>query len=325
MFEIDKKKVRIWSMLGLSRTFGSVLEDLFKEDDKLVLSVADTGRMLAYESFLRNHPEHVMELGIAEQNMVAASAGLANEGYNVFASSYSTFLSSRALDQIRVNMGMMQIPIKLIGSGGGLADGSLSATHMGIEDVANCRCIPGMTVIVPADGVELVKTLFALLKYDHPAYVKLTGENTAPIIYKEDYDFEIGKSVELKKGKDVAIIANGVILKNALEAATILENDNIGCSVIDMHTVSPIDVDRLEELSKTKLIVTIEEHNIHGGLGSAVSEWYADKRDRPYQIMLGFSGDRYPLASEYDNLLRACGLDVGSIVERIKEAYKQCV
>lgn len=321
MLDINRKQIRVWSMLGLSRTFGSVLKDLLEADDRFLLSVADTGKIIAYDAFCKNNKERVLEIGIAEQNMIAASAGAANEGYDVYASSYSTFITARALDQIRVNMGMMKIPIKLIGIGGGLADGTLSATHMGIEDVANIRCIPGITVIVPADGLELVKTLFALLNYDKPAYVKLTGANTTPIIYSEDYDFEIGKANELKSGRDVAIIANGVILENALKAAAILENDGISCKVIDMHTVSPIDGKMLENIENMKLVVTIEEHSVRGGLGSAVAEWFSEKEKKPCQLMLGINKDEYPLANEYGALLYECKLDVDAIVQRIKDKF----
>lgn len=325
MIDISKKQIRIWSMLGLGRTFGSVLEELAEEDDRVVLSVSDTGKIIAYDSFKRNHPERVMEVGIAEQNMISASAGVANEGYTVFASSYSTFITSRALDQIRVNMGMMKIPVKLVGIGGGLADGTLSATHMGIEDVSNIRSIPGMTVVVPADGLELVKALFAALHYEKPIYIKLTGENQSPIIYKNDFEYEIGKANELKGGTDIAIVANGVILEKALKVADMLEAEGISCKVIDMHTVSPIDGEMLEKLSFMKLVVTIEEHSVRGGLGSAVAEWYAPKNTKPNQLILGVDKDSYPLACEYEELMRECGLDTDSLYKLIKNKYSSIV
>ena len=324
MLEIDKRRIRVWSMLGMSRTFGSVLEDMLCEDDRLVLSVADVGRIIAYNSFERNYPNHVFEMGIAEQNLITASAGLAHEGYNVFASSYSTFLTARALDQVRVNMGMMKLPIKLIGIGGGLADGTLSATHMGIEDVSNMRCIPGMTVIVPSDGLELVKVLFALLKYDKPAYVKLTGESSLPVIYREDFDYQIGKAItlcECEGDMDVAIISCGAILSRVMKAREILAADGIKCKVIDMHTIAPIDEQMLESLKSAKMIVTVEEHSVRGGLGSAIAEWYSDKKKRPVQLIIGVTGDSYPDASEYDNLLTKCRLDENSIAGKIKERF----
>lgn len=323
MIEIDRKRIRVWSMLGMSRVFGSVLEDIIKEKDNFVLAVADVGRIIAYNSFKRHYPDRVFELGIAEQNLINASAGLAHEGYTVFASSYSTFLTSRALDQIRVNMGMMKLPVKLIGIGGGLSDGSLSATHMGIEDVSNVRCIPGITVIVPADGLELVKVLFALLDYDKPAYVKLTGDANLPVVYSEDFEYEIGKAIVKREseGAQVAIVANGAILNNVLKAQEMLEADGIRCKVIDMHTVSPIDTRMLEELSDMKLLVTVEEHSVRGGLGSTVAEWYAEKKIRPQQLLIGIDTEAYPEANEYDALIRKCGLDSESIYRKVKEAY----
>lgn len=321
MPEIDKKHLRMWSMLGMSRIFGSILEDLLEEDDKFVLAVADVGRVMAYNAFLRKYPERVFEMGIAEQNLINASAGLVNEGFDVFASTYSTFLTARGLDQIRVNMGLMQLPLKLVGIGGGLGDGSMSATHMGLEDVANMSCIPGMTVIVPCDGLELVKTLFALLHYDKPAYVKLTGESGLPVIYSEDYEFEIGKSNVLKEGNDIAIIANGAVMSNVLEAAGRLEEENISCKVIDMHTVSPIDEEALESLMNMKMIFTVEEHCVRGGLGSAVAQWYADKPMNPPISVIGVDGQTYPLANEYSRLMEVCGLDSRSIYRTVREKY----
>lgn len=323
MIEFDRKSIRKWSILGMRRTVGAILSQLAEMDDRFTLTLADSGRYFLYEEFKRNHPDRVIDLGIAEQNVVAASAGMANEGYKVYAAAFATFLSARALDQVRVNLGYMGLPVKLIAGAGGLADGNLSATHMGLEDVSNMRNIPGMTVIVPADATELVKAMVALLDYDKPAYVKLTGRINLPVVYKEDYDFAIGKANVLREGEDVAIISNGIVTKNVLDAAAALEDEGISCKVINMHTVKPLDTKILEEISGMKLVVTVEEHVRTGGLGGAVSEFYAEYDVRPRQLIIAVEGETYPDSCEYDILLEECGLSKDKLVERIRKAYER--
>lgn len=322
MIEFNRKSIRIWSILGMRRTIGAVLSELAELDDKFVTTYADSGRYFLYEEFKRNHPDRVIDLGISEQNVVAASAGLENEGFNVYAFAFGTFLSARALDQVRVNLGMMQIPVKMIAGAGGLADGNLSATHMSLEDVSNMRNIPGMTVIVPADACELVKVLLALMNYDKPAYVKLTGRINLPVVYKEDYNYEIGKAITLKEGNDIAIVANGIILRNVLDAAKDLEEAGISCKVINMHTVKPLDTDILREIAGMKLIVTVEEHAKSGGLGGAVAEFYAEEEIRPRQMIIAVGGDTYPDSGEYDDLVDKCGMSRGKLVDRIKDKWE---
>lgn len=325
MIEINKKQIRVWSMLGMNRTFGSVLEDLYEIDKRFILMTADTGKPISYDSFYRNHPESVMDLGIAEQNMIASGAGMVTEGFNVFASTYSTFITARALDQIRVNMGGMKIPLKLIGIGGGLSEGTLSMTHMGIDDIAALRCIAGMSVLVPCDALELYKMLVALMCYDKPAYVKLTGSTACPVINKADYDFQIGKSIVLREGIDVAIIACGAIINNVLKAADFLENDGISCKVINMHTISPIDSEMLSSVSGMKMIVSVEEHSVHGGLGGIISEWFSDKSKRPPHLIIGVDTDEYPDANEYESLLELLGLTPDCIANKISEHFRTII
>lgn len=325
MVEINKKQIRVWSMLGMNRTLGSVLEDLYEIDKRFILMTSDTGKPISYDSFYRNHPENVIDLGIAEQNMVASGAGMVTEGFNVFASTYSTFITARALDQIRINMGGMKIPLKLIGMGGGFSEGSLSMTHMGIDDVAAVRCIPGISVLVPSDPLELYKMLVELMTYNKPAYIKLTGSTGCPVINKDDYAFQIGQSITLREGFDIAIIACGSILDNVLKAADILEQAGISCKVINMHTINPIDTDCLASVSGMKMIASVEEHSIHGGLGGSISEWFADKNERPPHLILGIDSDEYPDANEYESLLEIAGLTPHSIANKILERFRAII
>ena len=319
MIEITKKNIRVWSMLGMRRILGPAMKDIIEQDRKVLFATADTGRYYAYDDLLRTYPENVVDVGIAEQNLIGASAGLQNEGFNVYAVTYATFLTSRALDQIRVNLGYMGLGVKLIGEAGGMCDGNFSATHMALEDISNTRNIPNMRVITPADGMELVKTLIALKDAAYPAYVRMTGRFPIPVIYREDYDFEIGKAVTLREGKDVAILSNGTLLGDVLKTAEMLAEKGVDCKVINLHTVKPLDEEALRAVAGCKLVVTAEEHLLYGGLGSAVAEFYAQEPIRPRMLMLSV-GTQYPKAQEYDDLLKTCGLTAPQMAESILTA-----
>ena len=316
MIEITKKNIRVWSMLGMRRILGPAMKDIIEQDRKVLFATADTGRYYAYDDLLRTYPENVVDVGIAEQNLIGASAGLQNEGFNVYAVTYATFLTSRALDQIRVNLGYMGLGVKLIGEAGGMCDGNFSATHMALEDISNTRNIPNMRVITPADGMELVKTLIALKDAAYPAYVRMTGRFPIPVIYREDYDFEIGKAVTLREGKDVVILSNGTLLGDVLKTAEMLADKGVDCKVINLHTVKPLDEETLRAVAGYRLVVTAEEHLLYGGLGSAVAEFYAQEPIRPRMLMLSV-GTQYPKAQEYDDLLKTCGLTAPQMAESI--------
>ena len=322
MIEITKKNIRVWSMLGMRRILGPAIKDLVEQDRRVLFATADTGRYYAYDDLLRTYPENVVDVGIAEQNLIGASAGLQNEGFNVYAVTYATFLTARALDQIRVSLGYMGIGVKLIGEAGGMCDGNFSATHMGLEDISNVRNIPNMRVITPADGMELVKTLTALRDAEYPAYVRMTGRFPIPVIYKEDYDFRIGKAVTLREGKDIAFVSNGTLLGDVLKAADLLAEQGVDCKVVNLHTVKPLDEEALREIAGYKLVVTAEEHLLYGGLGSALAEFYAQEPVRPRMLMLSV-GTEYPRAAEYPDLLKNCGLDAESMANRIVEEIQK--
>ena len=322
MIEITKKNIRVWSMLGMRRILGPAIKDLVEQDRRVLFATADTGRYYAYDDLLRTYPENVVDVGIAEQNLIGASAGLQNEGFNVYAVTYATFLTARALDQIRVSLGYMGIGVKLIGEAGGMCDGNFSATHMGLEDISNVRNIPNMRVITPADGMELVKTLTALRDAEYPAYVRMTGRFPIPVIYKEDYDFRIGKAVTLREGKDIAFVSNGTLLGDVLKAADLLAEQGVDCKVVNLHTVKPLDEEALREIAGYKLVVTAEEHLLYGGLGSALAEFYAQEPVRPRILMLSV-GTEYPRAAEYPDLLKNCGLDAESMANRIIEEIQK--
>ncbi len=317
MQKITKRNARIWSMLGMRRVLGQVINDLPALDGAFVFMTADVARYFGVEKFQNDFPQRLLDMGIAEQNMVGVAAGMAKEGRHVFAATYATFVTARVLDQVRVNLGYMGLNVKLVGVGGGLAEGDLSPTHMGLEDIANIRSIPNIAIVSPADGASVVKALYALAEYDGPAYLRLTGKVNTPMVYTEDFEFEIGKSHILKEGGDLALVATGTLVATALEVAEKLEAAGTRCTVVDMHTIKPLDEAVLNQLAAHPYLVTLEEHMVAGGMGSAIAEYYASKRTRPVQLMLGVENS-YPMAGDYSDLLEACGLTAPQVLKRIE-------
>lgn len=318
MIEINKKNARIWSMLGMRRVLGIMLSELVEQDDRFVFINADVARYFGAEKFAEQYPEHYIDVGIAEQNMITVAAGMQKEGFNTMTATYATFTTSRALDQIRDSLAYMTIPVKMIGVGGGLGEGDLGATHMGLEDVSNIRTLPGITIVEPADCVELIKTLQSMINYNHPVYIRMTGKTNQPMIYKEDYHFKIGKANVLRQGNSrITLICAGTITAQALKAADTLKKEhNLDVDVIDMHTIKPLDTDMLNDLSSpNNTIIVLEEHMKVGGLGSAVVEYYAGRTEHPRVIVQGI--EDYPRANDYKELLKQVMMDSEGICKTV--------
>lgn len=309
--------IRTWSRLGPCGAYGLAALELPEIDDSMVACTADLCFYSGLDRFMRKYPDRIYNVGIAEQNLVGIAGGLAKEGFNPFVSTYASFATTRALDQVRVNMGYMKLPIKLIGLTSGFSVGILGATHMSIEDISIMRAIPNITVISPADCTEFVKTVLALGDYRQPVYVRMTGTMGCPIVYKEDYDFEIGKAITLKKGKDVALIASGTMVYNSLKAAEMLEEVGIRASVVNMHTIKPLDTDCLDLLKDCRLLVTIEEHSVIGGLGGAVAEYVSQISGFAPLLKIGIN-DIYPHAADYSYLIEKHGLTPHEIFTKIQ-------
>ena len=321
MIEITKAKARLWSRLGARAVFGQAILETAKERDDFYVLSADLAQSSGLVRFRGEFPDRMINTGIAEQNLIGIAAGLAKDGTNVFATSFSPFVTMRACEQVRMNMGYMQLNIKTVGLGSGLVMAQLGNSHFGLEDASVMRAIPGMTVICPADGAEIVKTVEALCDFDGPAYLRLTGGPGLPVVYEEDFDFRIGKAIPVREGKDIAIIATGTMVYYAKAAAGLLAEQGIDAAVIDMHTVKPLDTEAVEAQLDKKLIVTVEEATIVGGLGSAVAECLAIRKDKPPQLMLGIR-DCFPHAGSYPYLLEQCRLTAEQIAEDIKKAVR---
>lgn len=317
MLEMNSKSVRFLSRMGSRGVLGQVVYDLAKDGRDFFAVAADMTYSSGFERLKSICPDMVVEVGIAEQNLVGVAAGLAKTGLPVFATTWGMFASVRVMDQVRNFMGFMQSNVKLIGMDSGFIQSWLCYSHANPPDIAIMRAIPGIKILCPCDGVETYKAIVAAFEYNGPVYIRLTGGQTLPIIYKNpDFNFEIGKAIKLRNGTDVALMATGNIVKNALDAADILETKGISVSVIDMHTIEPLDYDMLSRLSTYKLVITIEEHLLHGGLGSAVAEYYSDKKIRPRHIMLGID-NKYPSTGQIKYIEESNGLSAEKISERI--------
>ncbi len=317
MIEYSRANFRVWSMLGSRRTLGVAVDELADQYEDFTFVTADVGRYYAINRFIEKHPEKMINVGIAEQNMIGVAAAMVKEGYNVFAASYATFITARVLDQIRVNLGLMGLGVKLIGVGAGFSEGDMSATHMGLEDIANIRAIPGITILSPADCTETMKAMEAAAAMNGPVYIRLTGVANNPIVYTKDYEYQVGRAITLREGQDVAIVATGTMVNQSLKAAKLLEEVGISATVVDMHTIKPLDMSALKQLMGYRAIITVEEHMMAGGMGSAIAEALCTLPKRPPQLIIGVP-DEYPVAAEYGELIEGCGLTAPHIAEKIK-------
>jgi transketolase len=307
--------------MGTRATFGMAILKLVHEVPDFYVLSADLCTSSGLERFRNKYPENFINVGIAEQNLIGVAGGLAKDGTPVFATSFAPFISMRASEQIRMNMGYMSLNVKAVGLGSGLAMTNLGASHYGLEDIAVMRTIPGMVVLSPADCTETVKCVEAAKNYDGPVYIRLTGGPGNPIVYKEDYEYQIGKANLLKKAGKIALIAEGTMVYQSLKASELLEERGIETTVIDMHTLKPLDTEILDSLEEYEFVFTVEEHNVIGGLGSAVAEYMIQKLKCPRQIIIGVE-DIFPHAGSYEYLLKQCGLTSEQIAEKVIQIIK---
>jgi transketolase len=321
--EINRIKIRTWSMLGERRTFGAGILELAPELENIFVMSGDLKSSSGLDRFVASYPDKYRSAGIAEQNMVCIASGLASEGKVVFTTSFSPFITGRCYDQIRIHLGYMRHNVKLVGLAAGVGLGVQGNSHYGLDDVSLMRAVPNMAVISPADCTEVVKAIWAAYQYDGPVYLRLTGEQNVPVLYKEDYDFQIGKAITLREGNDIAIIAAGTMVHQSLKAAEILAQQGIGTSVVNMHTIKPLDTAVIDRAcAQAKLIVTVEEGTVIGGLGSAVAEYKGAKKNTPPQLLLGIK-DFFPHAGDYPYMLEQCGLTAEKIADSIAAKLNQ--
>ena len=301
--EINSKNAQLWSRFGSRAVFGQAMLAAGEKNEKIMALSGDLGNSSGLARFQQTFPERYLNVGIAEQNMIGVAAGLAKEGFNVFATSFAPFITLRAGEQIRMNLGYMKLNVKAVSIGSGISMSFLGNSHYGIEDAAVMRSIPNMTIVCPADCSEIVKVVNAASEFEGPMYIRLTGAVGNPPVYTEDYDFIIGKSITVKDGADITIIANGSMVYESLQASKILDANGISTKVINMHTIKPLDTEELEKvISTSKVIVSVEEHSVIGGLGSAIAEYKTKFSNSPPHLILGLP-DNFGKTAEYRYLL----------------------
>lgn|SRR5574344_101288 len=302
--------------------FGMYLVDNMNDDSNVQIVSADMSVAASLDRFIYQFSNHYTDVGIAEQNLVAVSSGMASEGFHPIAIAQATFITMRAFEMDRQYLGYMHNPVILVGLNSGFFLQYFGNTHYGMEDIAIMRTIPGMTVISPADGGEAVMALKAAIEYDGPVYIRLTGGSIAPTVYPENCDFKIGKDIVLREGYDLTIFATGAMVGYSLQAVDILkEKYDINAKLVDVHTLKPLDLETIKESKGSKLFVSVEEHNVVGGLGSAISDYTSTEGGYPVLLKLGVQ-DRFSVVGDYEYLLAQHRLTPKAIAEDIANKYK---
>ncbi len=303
-------------MIATRDAYGEALKELGEINENIVVLDADLSGSTKTSVFQKAFPNRFFNVGIAEQNLIGTAAGLATAGKIPFASSFAMFATGRAFEIIRNSVCYPRLNVKIAATHAGLTVGEDGATHQALEDISLMRTLPNMVVLCPADAVETKQCIFKAVEYDGPVYIRL-GRAKVPVIFDENYEFQLGKGVQLKDGKDITIIATGVMVERALRASERLMEEGISARVINISTIKPIDKDIIIKAAKeTKGIITVEEHSIIGGLGSAVAEVVAESH--PTKVIrigtmdtFGESGDGFELLDKY-------GLSVDNIVNKAK-------
>ena len=300
--------------------FGKALVDLGDTNKDIVVLSADLTESVRAHWFMEKYPERFISHGVAEQDMIGTAAGLALSGKIPFACTFGAFASGRAWDQVRVSVAYMNLNVNIVGTHGGISVGGDGATHQALEEIALMRILPNMTVVVPADAEEAYQATKQAASIPGPVYLRL-GRSAVPYLdYKEE--FKIGKAITLARGDDITIVACGHMVLDALKAAAELEKKNIRVRVIDLHTIKPLDKDTLIKAAReTGAILTVEEHNVRGGMGSAIAELLAEEEPVPMKIM--GTQDVFGVSGEPAELFEYFGLAAKDIVREAEALYKR--
>ena len=323
--DFNETTIKLWSRIGTRASFGLAALELGQSIEDLLIITGDTSTSAGLDRFKKMYPDKFLDVGIAEQNMLGIAAGLASEGTKVITATFAPFQTMRCCEQIKVNLGYMKQKVCMVGLASGLVLGTLGYTHCCIEDISIMRSIPGVVVVSPADSCETIKAVLAAIKHEESVYIRLTGGMNNPIVYKDDYNFEIGKAITLREGNDITIIATGCMVSVSIEAAKLLHEHGISAAVINMHTIKPLDTSVIfKACESSKLIVTVEEHSVIGGLGSAVAEYKTTLTTGPSQLFIGLP-DKYGKANEYEALLEDHGLTAKQIADKIHKEYDRLV
>lgn len=297
---------------------------LAKKDKDIVVLTGDSRGSASMTEFARQLPEQFVEVGIAEQNLVGIAAGLASAGKKPFIASYASFLTMRSIEQIKVDVAYSNVNVKVIGISGGISYGPLGMSHHALQDIAIMRAIPNMRVYLPADQHESKKLIEQLVKDEKPAYIRV-GRNPVENVYDaNNFKFQINRANTLKEGKDITIISCGEMVQTALSAGKILQNEGINAKVIGIHSIKPLDEETILQAAKESgCILTLEEHSIYGGLGSAVAELLSQKNQVPLKI-LGLP-DEPVITGKPREVFSYYGLDVDGVIKSVKNLLSKKV
>lgn len=316
--------IRALARLGQRGAFFAIaMPEIAQRKENLKLLTADLAILSAMDRYIKAAPEKFLNVGIAEQNMIGIAAGLAMEGDCVFATTYASFIAVRSLEHVRQHLSHLKCNVKLIGSSAGVVAAKSGVSHWATEDIAFTRVLPNLTVFSAADSLEAVKIANYAADNDGPMYIRLSGGLNCPIVYKEDYDFVPGKMIRLREGADIAIIATGLMVSESVKTAELLEQQGISCAVYNMHTIKPLDKEGLKDIfSRYKLIVTAEEHNVRGGMGSAVAEYKATFSNTPRQVFIGFQ-DCFTEAGSQRYVWKQAGITAEQSAQTIMEEWEK--
>jgi transketolase len=304
----------------MRNAFAAEITVLAGQDDRVVLLMGDIGNRL-FNDFRDLHPERFFNCGIAEANMTGMAAGMAACGLRPVTYTITPFVTTRCLEQIRIDVCYHQLPVIIVGVGAGLSYASLGTTHQACEDIAFLRALPGMTVVCPADPLEVRLALRAALRHPGPVYLRL-GKKGEPTVHRGPPEFVLGRSILLRPGRDVCLLATGTVLPLALETAEELGRHGVSACVVDFHTVKPLDEDRLAEFfERFPVVVTLEEHSLIGGLGGAVAEWLADHPHSAARLLRFGTADHFlHEAGSQEHYRRRFGLSVANLTAQIGAA-----
>jgi len=302
-------------------TYGKTLVELGRQNKDIIVLDADLSPSTMTSFFAREFPDRFFNCGLEEQNMVSIAAGLAASGKTVFATTFVVFVVCRCFDQLRLCLSQPNLNVKIVATHSGISVGEDGTSHQAIEDLALCCALPGFTVVVPADAIETAEAIRVAASDYGPFYIRLSRPKT-PIVYPEGYHFTLGKAVSMRQGTDATVIAVGIMVAKALEAADILARQGIDCRVINMHTLKPLDEAAVvKAASETGAIVVAEEHLAQGGLGSRVAQTAA--REKPVPMEFVNLGDRYAVSGKAEELLQRYGLTARDVEESVKSVVKR--
>jgi len=321
MIDFSLQNIMQWSRLGMRKAYGTILNELAGSYENLVSIAADVVDSANLYEFEKRYPDRNFNAGISEQNMIAMASGMAKEGANVFVTSFAPFVSLRAYEAVRTLVCHMGLNVKMAALSSGFSLGVQGATHYALEDISVMRAIPNLLILSPADTTEMAKDMEFLAVYNGPAYLRLTGLPGSALVYKTDYEFDVNRFDIIREGTDIGLFASGTLVNECVRAARLLSKNGISAGVINLSVLNPVNADIIaEECCKYKLVITAEEHNIVGGIGSIVAEALAALAVHPRLVRLG-AADNNKIVGNYSYMLEKSGLTANAIAERAVREY----